>query len=273
MSICVFYIDEAGSKERYSIPIRPDMGETAIFCLFALALPLADWRDFDRDYLQLKRDFFAKEISESKHRAEYWEVKGNELCSPHNKDSHRRHAFLRKVFDLCNHYEAVAFAVTFLKNHVSPMPAEARYCMGFQFLAERFNTFLAESNTYDHGILIADSRMKSLDFNVGVSYLSYVFGHETGRLLTRLIESPLFANSRLSAGLQIADNIAGALFANYYDYYCSNIPGAPDYSHIPPQYWPRLDGLQFKSKKRYDGYIMYGFKVCDHQREPLTIHC
>jgi hypothetical protein len=153
------------------------------------------------------------------------------------------------------------------------MPAEARYCMGLQFLAERFNIFITESNTYEQGILIADSRMKSLDFNVATSYLSYVFGHQTGRLLTCLVESPLFADSRLTAGLQTADNIAAALFANHYYYYCKDIPGAPDYSHIPPQYWPRLAGLQFKSRRLYEGYIKYGFKVCDHRPELMTSPC
>ena len=268
MSTCVFYIDEAGSKDRYSIPIRPDGGETAIFCLFALALPLVDWRDFDREYLRLKRHFLKKEISESKRRSEHWEIKGNELCSPRNKDSQRNHAFLRRVFDLCDRYDATAFAVTFLKNHHNPMPSEARYCMGLQFLAERFNIFIAEDSTYEHGLLIVDSRMKSLDFNVSVSYSSYIFGHDTGRSLTHLVESPLFADSRLTAGLQIADNVAGALFANHYDYYCRNMPGAPDYSHISPQYWLRLASLQFKSKRRYEGYVKFGFKVCDHRQSP-----
>jgi hypothetical protein len=107
--------------------------------------------------------------------------------------------------------------------------------------------------------------MKSLDFNVAGSYLSYIFGNVTGRSLTHLVEGPLFANSRLTAGLQIADNVAAALFANYYHYYCRNIPGAPDYSHIPPKYWPRLGSLQFKSKRRYDGYFQYGYRVCDHR--------
>ncbi|MBU1660421.1 MAG: DUF3800 domain-containing protein [Chloroflexi bacterium] len=268
MSTCVFYIDEAGSRDHYSIPIQPDRGETAIFCLFALALPLVDWRDFDRDYLRLKRHFFEKEIAESSRRAEHWEIKGNDLCSPRNRDSQRRHAFLREVFDLCERYNATAFAVTFVKDAVNPMSAEACYCMGLQFLAERFNIFLTEGHTYDHGILIADSRMKSLDFNVAVSYQSYIFGHETGSLLTRLVESPLFADSRLTAGLQIADNIAAALFANHYHYYCRDIPGAPDYSHISLRYWPRLAGLQFKSKGYYDGFITYGYKICDHRQPP-----
>jgi len=265
MSACVFYIDEAGSTAKYSIPVRPDRGETAVFCLFALAMPLVDWRDFDRDYLRLKLRFFQKEIDESRWRAALWEIKGNDLCAPRNKDSQRRHAFLREVFDLCERYEATAFGTTFLKDHVNPMSPEARYAMGLQYLAERFNIYLAESHAYDYGILIADERMKRLNRQVATSYLSYMFGHETGRSLTYLVEGPLFADSRLTAGLQIADNIAAALFANHYDHYCGDIPGAPDYSHIPPRYWPRLRGLQFKSKRRYDGYVQYGYRVCDHR--------
>lgn len=263
MSTCVFYIDEAGSKDKFSIPLKS--GETAIFCLFALALPLRDWRDFDRDYLRLKLHFFEPELSRSSKRAEQWEVKGNELCSPHNRDSARRHAFLREVFDLCERYQGTAFGVTFLKDPVKPMSAEAQYCMGMQFLAERFNIFLQESDRYEHGILIADTRLAHLDYKVGQSYLSYVFGHETGRLLTRLMEAPLFAESRLTAGLQITDNIASALYTNHYHHYCRNIPGCPDYSHIPPLYWPRLRALQFKSKQRYEGYVQFGYKICDHR--------
>jgi len=263
MSTCVFYIDEAGSKDRFSIPLKS--GETAIFCLFALAMPLADWRDFDRDYLRLKWRFFEKEINESNRRAELWEVKGNELCSPRNRYSDRRHAFLREVFNLCERYRAVAFGVTFLKDHANPMQPEAQYSMGLQFLAERFNIYLKESDAYDYGILIADERMKALDHKVATSYLSYIFGHETGRSLTCLTEAPLFADSRLTAGLQMADNIAAVIFANHYDYYCRNIAGAPDYSHIPPSYWPRLTALQFKSKHRYESFYQYGYKVCDHR--------
>jgi hypothetical protein len=263
MSTCVFYIDEAGNSESYSIPL--ETGQTPIFCLFALALPLAGWRDFDRDYLQLKRHYFKKEIENSKWRAELWEVKGNELCAPRNKDSRRQHVFLREVFDLCERYDAAAFCVTFLKHQESPMSPEACYRLGLQYLAERLNTYIVESYIYNHGILIADSRLRSLDLGLIESYQSYIFGHKGGRQLTRLVESPLFADSRHTAGLQIADNIAAALFGNHCCYYCKEIPGVPDYSHVQEKYWSKLDSLQFKSKQRYDGYPMYGFKVCDHR--------
>lgn len=271
MSTCVFYVDEAGSTHGYSIPIHSDRSETAVFSLFAVALPLADWRDYDRAYLRLKRKFFRKEIAESSRRAEQWEAKGNDLCSPRNRTSERRHAFLRKVFDICEQYNATAFGVTFLKDPINPMSAEARYCMGLQYLAERFNYFLVESETYNNGILIADRRMEQLDYNVAESYSSFLFGNETGMELTRLVESPLFADSKLTAGLQIADNLASAFWTNQYHYHCRHIPGAPDYSHVQGRYWARLQALEFKSKQRYSGFRQYGYRLCNHLPDEMRI--
>lgn len=271
MSTCVFYVDETGNTDPYTIPLAAKTGQTAIFCLFALALPLSDWRSFDREYLYLKRRFFQQEIARSKRRAELWEIKGNDLCAPRNKESERRHAFLREVFDLCERYTASAFAVTFVKDPVNVMNPHACYTLGLQILAERFNSYVSESSAYDHGILIVDSRVRAKDLRVTESYQSYVFGHDTGRQLTCLVESPLFADSRHTAGLQIADNIAAALFGSHTHYYCRTIPCIPDYSHIQREYWPRLYALQFKSKRRYDGYVQYGFRVCDHRSSKCPV--
>lgn len=267
MSTCVFYIDEAGNTERFSFPIQT--GQTAIFCLFALALPLSDWRDFDRDYMRLKLDFFKDEIDQSKYRAAQWEIKGNELCSPRNRNSKRRHAFLQRVFDLCERYDATTFGVTFLKGQANLQSPDACYAMGFQYLAEVLDIYIAESEIYDYGIQIADARVEKKNTKVAASYLSYVFGNDKGRSLTHLIEAPLFADSRQTSGLQIVDNIAAAYFANHYDYYCRNLPGAPDYSHISGQYWPRLRSLEFKGRKEYYDHIRYGYKICDHRDYPL----
>ncbi len=145
------------------------------------------------------------------------------------------------------------------------MPAEAMYCMALQYLAERFNAYLTENPAYEHGILIADERLKRLDFNVAQSYLSCIFGNVDGRSLTRLLEGPLFADSRLTAGLQIADNIGAALFANYCYYYCRDLEGVPDYSHISERYWPKLDAMQFKSRRQYGDYDLFGYGICDHR--------
>lgn len=258
MATCMFYIDEGGNIDEHHIPIRD--GESPLFCLAAIALQLHDWREIDREYLRIKRKFFEKEIAESGKRAEIWEVK--DLCQPRNRDSSRRHAFLSRILGLCDRYGARTFGITFLKNPQTPTPPGTLYALGLQHLAERFNTYINESAIFEHGILIADRRKHRLDFEAANSYLSYVFGHETGKQLTRLQEAPLFADSRLTAGLQIAHHIANLLAGNHYHYYCRDLPGALDYSHLV-KYWDWLYAHEFKSRDLYDGNRMYGYRVQD----------
>ena len=83
MSTVVFYTDESGSAERFSEPLEP--GATPVFTLTSIALPLNEWRTFDRKYNNLKRHFFP-EILERKGRKEDIEIKGNDLTSPRNKE-------------------------------------------------------------------------------------------------------------------------------------------------------------------------------------------
>ncbi len=264
MSTCVLYIDEAGNPDKHQVPLLN--GQTPLFVLGGIALPLGDWRDIDRDYLNLKRQYFASEMEGTKQeRPEHWEAKGSDLTQPRNRTSARRHAFLHETLDLTQRFDAKLFAIVFLKNPATPAPPISLYTTAVQQLAQRFATYVAEHPAFENGIMIMDSRCKGPkghDFRVGASYLSYVFGHETGRSLTSLVEAPLFADSRLTAGLQIADNIASLVYGTQYHYHLHGIPGGYDYSHLQ-RYWPHLAALQFRSKNRYEGYTVYGLRKND----------
>lgn len=262
LATTVLYVDEAGSTERYDTPLRD--GQTPIFALSGVALPLTEWREIDREYLNLKRRFFAKEMAQTKaERPEHWEAKGGDLASPRNKTSVRRHAFITEVLALLRKYDARLFAVTFIKTPGTPVSSIGLYTSAMQQLAARFNCYVAEHSDFRTGLIITDSRCRSVkgqDFRVGCSYLSYVFGHETGTSLTTLVEAPLFADSRLTAGLQLADNMASLIYGTQYHHYVHGIPGGHDYSHLH-KYWERLSALRFASEKTYDGYKVYGFRV------------
>jgi hypothetical protein len=95
MSTLVIYIDEAGNVDSHHVPPAP--GETPLFTLAAVGLPLADWRQRDRDFLKLKRQFFPDEMGRSDRRAEEVEIKGRDLTSPHQRTSSRRQEFNRRV--------------------------------------------------------------------------------------------------------------------------------------------------------------------------------
>ena len=258
-----FYIDESGSPHRHSEPLGN--GETPLFCVTALALHSDLWRRFTREYIHLKRQSFPGEIGERE--AAVYEVKGNSLTTPRNAASRRRQVFASQVFDRLTSYDAKLFSVIFLKNAVQPTPKASMYGMAIQYLAERFQAFLEELPQQETGLMILDSRVRSEDILLAKSHLTYTFGHESGRTLDRIVEAPLFADSKLTTGLQLAD-IAGAfVYAYHYRQHLRSISNAVDYSHIDP-WWPRVQQLEFRSRSPHMGRMLWGFRVLDHRKTP-----
>jgi hypothetical protein len=265
MTTCVIYVDEAGNPHSHSEPLK--VGETPLLTLAAVAFPLREWRARDRAYLQLKRRFFPDIMGKPGRRDEETEIKGKDLTSPHQKTSSRRQAFNHRVLSFIAQYGGQGFGVSFLKSSTSPASSRSLYTQALQILVERFSPFVAEHGTYEHAIMICDSRMKGFggdDIQVARSHMSYIFGHETGRTFLNIVEAPLFADSRLTVGLQVADIFASNLYANHYQYYLRRIPGALDYSHVQ-RYWPTLDSLQYKSRNLIDGYQVFGYRIVDQR--------
>ncbi len=262
------YLDEAGDSNRHELPLIS--GKTPLFTLGGCCLRLKDWREFDRRYMHLKIHFFRNEIDKSRKDAANWEIKGKRLTAPRNAESERLKVFGYQVLDLIGEFGGRLFAVTFLKSVKDPMASHAMYSHGLQILAERFDIFLREEDST--GLTIIDSRAahvtpgQGLDYRVATSYLSFVFGNVEGQQLKRLIEGPIFADSGLTAGIQMADIVAALVYANQYTYRFNpdDQNGLLSYAHAR-KFWQPLKALEFASKKKYGGYLKYGFRIVDHR--------
>lgn len=253
-----FYVDEAGSPEGHHEPLLA--GETPIFTLNSLCITSQNWKDLDRDYLRLKKRFFRKEIGNGP--AEYFEIKGSELTRPGSRTNKRAHKFIENVFGLCTKHSATLFSIIFVKDPVTPTSKKSLYTMALQYLCERFQAFLEEGVDSEDGIIIMDSRMHNVDLEVAQSHLSFIFGHATGRTCDKILEAPMFANSKLTAGLQVTDIMGSCIYTNFYQRNCMFVSGALNYSHMAV-YWPNLLALQFQSQRLYDGHQRMGYRVID----------
>jgi hypothetical protein len=261
------YVDESGSPHHHAEPILN--GQTPIFVLASLVFQADRWRTIDRLYRELKVKFFEEEIGNRS--PEQYEVKGSELIGPHNRTSRRRHAFVRRVMDLCLRNEARGFAIIIRKNSIAPTSAISMYTMALQYLVERVDCFLQETSEglttgfqaqHSQGVLIADTRQNNLDLNVAVSHLSFIFGNPIGLTCLRVIEAPTFTFSQLSVGLQLTDIFAACMYARTYRRHCHEIEGGCDYSHM--QYFgDYADRLEFRSQETHDGYRMRGYRFID----------
>lgn len=263
MDTIVFYVDESGSTDHFDLPIGN--GQTPIFTLTGLAMPLSEWRRYDRTFNGIKANFFP-EVLAAKGRKEHIEIKGNEIVSPRNATSKRRWNFLATTIRLVNRYDAKLFAVTFLKSHEKPISSKSLYTHGFQILIERFHDYLLNHSKGPHqGIIICDSRSgafrgNGLDKDVAKSHQTYIFGHSVGRTLTNIKEAPLFADSKLTIGIQLADIMSAAIYSNHYHYYVRNLSGAMNYSHCQ-KIWPKIAALQYKNMS--SNPKVFGFRVID----------
>ncbi|MBR5097480.1 MAG: DUF3800 domain-containing protein [Treponema sp.] len=270
MGTVVFYTDESGSSEPFTEPLKE--GATPVFTLTSIALPLNKWRDFDRKYNNLKERFFP-EILERKGRKEDIEIKGNDLTSPRNKESKRRQDFLKTVLKLLKTFEASVFSVTFVKDQNNPISSRSMYTHGFQILLERFNKYVEINEDFDSGIIICDSRAgaikgQGLDKEVAKSFQSYIFGNPKGKSFTLMQEAPLFADSKITVGLQLADIISSVIYTNHYHYYAKDVKGAVDYSHMQ-RWWPKITELEFEYKEKdASPYTMRGIRVINHKKSP-----
>jgi len=258
-----FYVDEAGNPDPHHVPILS--GETPLFCLSAIAIHETSWRLLSRDHHRLKQRFFRNEIG-SGVPLEY-EVKGSELTRPGNRGNRRNHAYLAVILSLCQDYKLPFFSIVIRKNSSSPANATSIYTMSLQYLMERFQDFLDETN--DSGLVIVDSRKHHLDLQVARSCLSYIFGNVRGRQFNRLVEAPMFADSRMTSGLQVVDIVGSCIYDDAYYWRCRSIPGALDYSHMR-RYRPSLLQREFHSAIKHRGYYTHGFRHISHYQPAAT---
>ena len=105
---------------------------------------------------------------------------------------------------------------------------------------------------------------QGLDKEVAKSFQSYIFGNERGKKFTAMQEAPLFADSKITVGLQLADIVSSVIYTNHYYYYANSIEGAVDYSHMQ-QWWKRITELEFNYESN-GGYSMHGIRVINHKK-------
>lgn len=252
-----FYIDESGSPELHHVPIAK--GETPLFVLTSICIHETDWRGIGHDFVKLKQRFFKNEIGSSIPLTT--EIKGSDLSRPGNRNNRRNHAYISSILQLCNRYNISFFSIIIEKDNINPANKTSIYTMSLQYLVERFQAFLDEND--DNGIMIVDSRVHNIDLQVANSHLSYVFGNVNGRQCNRIIEAPMFTDSKLTAGLQIVDIVSSCIYTNQYYRRCRSLQGASNYYHMR-QYQPYLDNREFHSRFRHNGYFKHGYRYIKH---------
>jgi len=183
------------------------LGGYTVWAAVALQPQLS--KAFSRELFNLERKFWR--ISEPHE----FEIKGRMLLNRRALTSPKKMEFIEEVLSLCKHYHLLAFAVGMQQIEETMLVGfsseEARIFRVYHYLLERVEAMMQESYPEDMAMVLLDSADKEANKHRTIAFGNFLYGHEAGKSMQKIVETPFFVSSSLTPGIQIADLFAYAL--------------------------------------------------------------
>lgn len=175
----------------------------------AVALQPQVSKGFSRDIFNLEKKFWR--ISEPHE----FEIKGRMLLNRRALTSPKKLEFVEEVLSLCRQYQLLGFAVGMRQLGEPTLSGfateDSRIFRVYHYLLERVEAMMQENYPEDMAILLLDSSDNETNKRRAIAFGNFLYGHEAGKSMQRIVESPYFVTSTLTPGIQIADLFSYAL--------------------------------------------------------------
>lgn len=249
MKIC--FVDESGDNQDLTsktCPLQP------AFVLGGFIADAADLPDLTQEWIRLKKTFFPSLVSRGQPFLRWIkaEIKGADIRRSVRQNSRRerRYAlgFLDKFVSLIEKNNRKIVGRVWIKAIGAQNNANSVYTYSVQSILTGFQNYLESID--DVGIVIADRRTHGLDHQVAYSIFTQKF-KASGDAYDRILEMPVFGDSQIHAGIQIADMIYSGLFFPmathaYCSGFISNVHVQARHSVLISRYGNRLCQLQHR---------------------------
>jgi len=259
-----FYIDESGSKDPSISGTRLDgstFSKDPLFVLTAVSLYEGNWKDFEREITNVKLEFSdnLKRRTGQRYELPQCEVKSTWLRHPRERERHSpflhaltdeertrlSEAFYHQLRPQHMRVFSVVVDKRKLRDHVD---GDILYKKAYEILIERLERYLREFHDKHKGLIIIDdvSRQENRSLAAKHSFIQRE-GNQIMRF-RHLIEGPMFSDSALSTGIQLADLCAYNVYRAF-----------KDKNFRYPHFLNLLD--RFYSSRRTDPFKLDGLKV------------
>jgi hypothetical protein len=122
-----------------------------------------------------------------------------------------KRAWAEAVFDHLRDFEAVTFAIVMERPTKVPYTGDDFLPTQFRWLLERIERFMEHDHPGHFAIPIFDGQDPTSNKNFTRCFTSYMARHKGGRAMQHIVPSPLFVDSSITPGIQIADIFAYVL--------------------------------------------------------------
>lgn len=217
----------------------------------AVALDPKAGKQFFREVFNLERKFW--KIAEPHE----FEIKGRLLLSRRGMTSSKKTEFVEELLSICKRYGIQTFAVGMRPAQPSmpgiPTPNVFRV---YHFLLERIEQMMLESLPSEMAIIAFDSQDEKTDRRRALDYGNFLYGHEEGKAMQHIVDTPYFVSSRVTVGIQIADLVAYALAQ-------SNLGRGDELRDI----CSRIREMEWRSERMDVEFPMRGFRFLDVRQQ------
>lgn len=194
------FIDESGVPHPNDDTRRP--------VLVALCMKEPVHRKLSGALFRYKRDLIGQE--------EPFDIKGTSYLRPRVfQNQPNKREFVEQLFELISMTELYIFAIIMERPSKPPFLEPGTLPFQHRRLLERINSCVTERcSEEDMAILIFDGQgMASIPTGspIALAVSSYLFRHRAGQALSRILDTPLFVDSRLTPGIQLADIMASCI--------------------------------------------------------------
>lgn len=233
------YVDES----EYPRPRTP--GGYTVWA--GVGVPSGQSREFFRDLFNLEKRLWGKEEPYD------MEIKGRFLLGSRGMRSPRKREFVEEILSLCKLNRIVAFAVGLRYPQARPGegPFQPNTYEMIRSMVERVEAMMIENHPNDQAVIVFDSQEDKKDIERALEFGNYLYGTPQGNRTNHVCDTPIFASSSVTKGLQIADVFAYVLAQQ-------NL-GRSDLD----RYSGRIREMEWWSREREEGQLWRGFRFRD----------
>lgn len=140
------------------------------------------------------------------------EGKAHEFMNRHAITKHiKKRAYTEGFFDMVNNLDMTVFAIVMERPDKAPYEGPELLQCHHRYLFNRVEQFMAEEHPNHFALPIYDALDPGSTRIFSASFNQFMARSNAGRAMTHIVPSPLFVDSALTPGIQIADRFAYAL--------------------------------------------------------------
>jgi hypothetical protein len=159
------------------------------------------------------------------------------------------------------------FGIIMERPDVEPYFKEGILPTQYFYMLKRIQLY-CQNHHYPMALVIFDEQDRNKDKKISIAFNNFLYQSALGKSFDKILEVPLFANSQITPGIQLADLMAG-IVRHYYEEELYEIQPNDDFQKWICQLFGIVKTKTENLIEGETGYVEYGLYIINKSKFPL----